>query len=351
MVETRETPRPPPQGSSGRRGGRLDGRAPRSVYCLAMKKKLLLPCLALGVAVLGLSSCDKANPVAPAGTVLSVTANPTQISTNGSSQIRVVALKPNGTPVNPGTQVRLSTNLGTIDPIVEVGDGGVAATTLTGDGRLGTATVTATVGADTSASVEVQVGRAAANVSLQASPGQVGTEGGSIDLLAVIRDSTGEPLADAAVNFQSEVGTLTSRGAVTRSDANGLARDRLVVSASDLQAISNQNSFTVRAVVGTGSGGTTEDSVEIRINRCEPVASFSATPGSNQTVTLSNTTTGEEPLNFLWDFGGQIEQQGVETSRNPGTVRYVQPGQKNITLRVENACGTSFASQTVNPQP
>lgn len=329
----------------------MDARPPSFVYCQAMKTKRFLSCLALVLAGAGLSACDKASPVAPQGTVLSVTANPTQIPTTGSAQIRVVALKPNGTPVNPGTQVRMQTTLGSIDPIVDVGDNGLATAVLTGDGRLGTATVTATVGADITSTVEVQIGLAAANVSLQASPGQVGTDGGAVNLLAVVRDDTGEPLPNAAVNFQSEVGTLASFGAVVRSDADGLARDTLVVTASDLQAISNQNSFTVEAVVGTGGGGTTQDSVEIRINRCEPVAAFSATPGSNQTVTISNTTTGEEPLSFLWDFGGAVEQPGVETSRNPGTVRYQQPGQKTITLRVENSCGVSFASQTVNPQP
>jgi hypothetical protein len=316
-----------------------------------MKTKLSLLCLSLVLAVAGLAACDKASPVAPAGTVLSVSANPTQIGANGSSQVRVVALRANGTPVNPGTQIRLSTNLGTIDPLVTVGDDGIAVGTLRGDGRIGTAVVTAAVGAETTATVEVQVGQAAANISLQASPAQVGTDGGSIDLLAVVRDSTGQPLADAAVNFQTEVGTLASRGAIRNTDASGLVRDRLVVTRSDLQAISNQNSFTVAAVVGTGSGGTTNDTVQVRINRCEPLASFTASAGSNQTVTITNTSTGEEPLSFLWEFGGAIEQQGVQNSRNPGTVRYQQPGQKNITLRVENACGVSFASQTVNPQP
>lgn len=317
-----------------------------------MKTKLYLSCLTLVLAVAaGLAACDKASPVAPAGTVLSVTANPTQITATGTSQIRVVALRANGTPVNPGTQIRLSTNLGTIDPVAVVEQDGIATAALRGDGRIGTATVTAAVGAETTATVDVAVGRAAANVSLQASPAQVDAEGGTIELLAVVRDETGQPLADASVNFQTEVGTLASRGAVRRTDDEGQVSDRLIVSEADLQAISNRDSFNVGAVVGTSGGNTTDDTVEIRVNRCEPRASFSATAGSNQTVTIVNTSTGEQPLSYLWDFGGPIEQQGVQNSRDPGTVRYTQPGQKTITLRVENICGTSFASQTVNPQP
>jgi len=138
-----------------------------------MKTKLYVLCLSLVLAVAGLAACDKASPVAPAGTVLSVTANPTQIGANGTSQIRVVALRANGTPVNPGTQIRMSSNLGTIDPLVEVGEGGIAVGTLRGDGRIGTATVTAAVGAETTATVDVAVGQVAANLSVQATPSSI----------------------------------------------------------------------------------------------------------------------------------------------------------------------------------
>lgn len=327
----------------------MDARPPSFVYWLAMKTKISLLCLSLVLAVAGLAACDKASPVAPAGTVLSVTANPTQIGANGTSQVRVVALRSNGTPVNPGTQIRMSTTLGTIDPLVEVGDGGVAVGTLQGDGRIGLATVTASVGAETTATVEVAVGRSAANITLQASPTQVPEEGGTIDLLAVVRDDTGQPLADAAVNFQSEVGTLASRGAIRRTNASGQVTDRLTVTSADLQAINNLDSFTARAVVGTASG-TTNGSVEIQVNRCAPVARFTAEPLTDQRVRITNLSTGEDPREWEWDFGGEIEQTGLENERRPGTIRYVQSGQKTINLRVENVCGSDNASETIQVQ-
>jgi hypothetical protein len=317
-----------------------------------MKSRALLPFALAVSALIGLSACDKANPVAPEGTVLTITATPSQISPSGSSTIQVFALKPNGTPVNPGTQIRLTTDLGTVTPIVEADSSGVAIGTLEADGRVGTATVTARAGAVVEGvSTTVQVGQPATSITLQASPGQVPADGGTVGLLATVRDQTGEPVADVAVNFQTEVGTLNSRGGILRTDSDGQVEDTLRVTQSDLDAVSNVTSFQVGAVAGTSGGGTTSASAEIRINRCAPIASFTATVGSNQTVTLSNTTTGEEPISYLWDFGGQIEQQGLETVKNPGTIRYVTPGQKNITLRAENRCDTSFASQTVNPQP
>ncbi|HEX6202031.1 MAG TPA: hypothetical protein VF100_03440, partial [Thermoanaerobaculia bacterium] len=192
---------------------------------------------------------------------------------------------------------------------------------------------------------------AAANVTLQASPAQVETVGGTVELLAVVRDSTGEPLADAAVNFQAQVGTLQSRGGVIRTDNNGQARDRLIVSASDIEALGNQNTFSATAVVGTASG-TTEDSAEIRVNRCEPVADFSATAGSGLTVEIRNDSTGQEPLSFLWNFDGPIEEgdpgDPIFAARNPGQITYTAPGEYTIRLEVSNDCGDGFDSATVD---
>ncbi len=302
-------------------------------------------CALLVLSALGWLGCDAASPVAPAGTVLAVTASPSQISANGTSNIRVTALKPNGTPVNPGTIVRLSTTLGTIDPTAEVDRDGLATATLEGDGRIGTATVTATAGTDAQATVDVEIGKAAANISLQASPAQVSDGGGDIQLLAVVRDDTGEPLANAAVNFQAEVGTLTSRGAVKRTDADGQVQDKLVVEAQDLDAITS-NSFTATAVVGTSGGGTKEDTVEIRINRCRPEVSFTVTAVGNNRVEFVNDTTGQEPIDWLWDFN----DDGVvdSTLRSPAPFEYASPGQKTVRLHATNSCGEDEDARTVN---
>src|SRR5215210_2642976 len=88
--------------------------------------------------------CDKATPVAPTGSILSLSANPTKIGLNGTSTITVVGRKPDGNPLNPGTEIRLSTDLGTISPsVVQVDSGGRATATLRGDGRPGPAKITA----------------------------------------------------------------------------------------------------------------------------------------------------------------------------------------------------------------
>jgi hypothetical protein len=101
----------------------------------------LLLCL---VSLLPVAGCDKATPVAPSGTILTITANPSQISLTGKSTITVIGRKPDGQPLNPGTEVRLSVDKGTINPaVVEVDSSGSGTATFRGDGRPGVAKVTA----------------------------------------------------------------------------------------------------------------------------------------------------------------------------------------------------------------
>jgi hypothetical protein len=312
-----------------------------------MSRKTLLPNLVVCLLAFGLA-CDSASPVAPAGTVLSISASPSEITANGTSTIRVTALRSNGTPVNPGTLVRFDTTLGSIDEQAEVDDQGVARATLRGQGDIGTATVTARTGSAEVATVDVMIGDVASSVSLQATPSQVGESGGNLALLAVVRDSDGEPLQDATVNFGTEVGRLASGGSILRTSATGEARDTLIVQEIDLQPIT-ANSFNVVVTVGAGSS-TQSDSATIRINRCEPTATFSVTPLPNNRLDVNNQSTGEEPLQFLWDFDDGANPR-TSTARNPPTIEYSESGQKTIRLTVTNDCGQDVDVQTPVVQP
>ncbi|HEX2162986.1 MAG TPA: PKD domain-containing protein [Thermoanaerobaculia bacterium] len=307
-----------------------------------MKTKLYLSVLSLALAAAGLAACDKASPVAPAGTVLSVTANPTQIAANGVSQIRVVALRANGTPVNPGTQIRLSTNLGTVDPLVEVGEGGIAVGTLQGDGRIGTAEVTATVGADTSATVQVQVGQPAANLSLQATPSSIPETGASVQLLALVRDASGQPLPDANVNFSAEIGDLTSGGGFIRTDSSGQARDTLRVSEADIATLADDN-FQVSASVQTGDALTTE-TFDVSLQR-RPDANFNANQNGLQ-VAFEDISTNN-PTSWFWEFG----DGDTSTAQNPTHLYSLPAGQTSatffVTLTARNAIGESSITKPV----
>ncbi|MDX1745826.1 MAG: invasin domain 3-containing protein, partial [Halobacteriales archaeon] len=187
----------------------------------------------VGLALLVSAGCDDGTPVAPTGTVLTATANPTEISANGSSTITVSATRPNGTPVNPGTEIRLTTSLGSVDEFIETDARGLAGGTLAAGTRTGTATVTATSGGAEPASVDVEIGFRPGGITLLATPSAVTENGSTVSLLAVVRDEQGEPLENAAVTFRSEIGTLDSQGGIVRTDPSGEATDTLTVTEAD----------------------------------------------------------------------------------------------------------------------
>jgi len=317
-----------------------------------MSKKALLPCLVLCLLALGLGlACDSASPVAPSGTLLSISASPNEISANGSSTIRVTALRANGTPVNPGTIVRLDTTIGSIDEQVETDEQGEARAILRGDGRIGTATVTAQSGSAEATTVEVAVGEVATSVSLQADPTSLPNSGGKIRLLASVRDDQGQPLAGATVNFTTQVGTLGSGGAFEPTDSSGQVEDILTVSQSDIASLpASLNPFQVSVQAGSGAEGAT---VEITVGESASSLSLQATPssipdaGDGHEVTLLAAVRGEQgqPLagaqvNFTTQIGRLKSGGGFVPTNSEGQATdtlTVSESDINALPRTENA--------------
>jgi hypothetical protein len=205
------------------------------------------------LAPLAISACDKAGPVAPEGSVLTISASPDRIAADGTSTITVTARKASGFPVNPGTIVFFSTTRGSLPPSGTTDDDGVVRAALNGNGEVGMATVKANAGAAEEAEIEVQIGIFAASVTLQASPTTIQSNGGRIDLLAVVRDDTGQPLPGATVNFTSQLGTLDSGGGLVATNSGGEAADVLRVLARDVAA-TNASSFEVGVEVPKADG-------------------------------------------------------------------------------------------------
>lgn len=189
-----------------------------------MRQRLVLLPLAFFLVL----ACDKANPVAPSGSVLTVTANPTQIGLNGASQITVTGFRPDGNVLFPGTQINLSTDLGILaEPLITIGDNGRGSTTLRADGRPGTATVTASLPAgEATATATIQVGEEGIQptLTLGASPSRINVEQDStISVLA--RSIDGSPLPNAQVRLRTTLGRLDAESLTT--GAGGEARTRL----------------------------------------------------------------------------------------------------------------------------
>ncbi|MDH3403317.1 MAG: Ig-like domain-containing protein [Acidobacteriota bacterium] len=233
----------------------------------------LLACLLVPLA----PACDRPTPVAPEGSTLTITANPAKIPIDGTSSITVLARKLDGTPVNGGTEISLSTNLGTIEELVRTDPGGVARATLTGDGRVGTAMVQAFSGAAGEASIEVTIGGLAAFLEVSANPLVIPRDGGVTNLLAQAFDVDGTPLSGAFISFRSEIGTLATGGASQQTGNSGQVTDTLTVTREDMGNLI-EPFFLVTASSSGAAGAVIEESIEIDIGGQPATIFFQATP-------------------------------------------------------------------------
>ncbi|HZF09338.1 MAG TPA: Ig-like domain-containing protein [Thermoanaerobaculia bacterium] len=205
----------------------------------------LLCVLCLGFAL----SCGKATPVAPTGTTLAITANPSRIDLFGTSTITVFGRKANGSNLDPGTEVRFSTDKGSIDGISTIKDGQATAT-LHGDGSSGTATVTATTGASTMVTTKIQVGQGDVKPTLlvNVNPNNIPVLGKST-VTVIARNADGTAVgAGQSVIVTTDLGTLKPASPLT-TDASGIAT-------TTLTAGSQAGTATVTAIVGSSDPKT-----------------------------------------------------------------------------------------------
>lgn len=214
--------------------------------------------------------CDKATPVAPSGTTLTISANPTKIGLTGSSTITVVGRKPDGNPLNPGTEIRLSSDRGTVSPsVVEVDSTGRATTTLRADGRSGAAKVTAAV-ADATAEISVQIGESAEtkpSLIVSVSPNSVATkETAKITIIARNADGT-SAAAGQNILLTSSLGSISPSTTQTQADGTATAT---------FTAGTLAGSATITAVMGSSDAATTT----VTIRDIATDMSLSANPSS-----------------------------------------------------------------------
>lgn len=263
----------------------------------------MLPCLrraaaftvlAASATLLGsMVACDSASPTAPSGTVLTVTASPTRISLDGVSQITVIGRKPDGNPLNRGTEIRLTTSLGTIESIVEVDDDGVATATLRADGRNGTATVEATTGdGSATASTEVQVGESSdtqPELLVNVSPSNIPVQG-TAEITITGRESDGTPVAPGrTVILTTTLGDLDPARPITQAD--GTAR-------STLLAGDQSGTATITAILGSSPPATAQVTIRDAATDISLQANPQTIPDAAASITLTAFVTNAQGQGF-----------------------------------------------------
>ena len=271
-----------------------------------MRKSLTLPLVLL---LTGLA-CSEGNPVAPTGTILTVTASPNRIGRTGSTTITVSGRKPDGNPIAEGTDIFFSATLGTIERQLEADSSGRAVATLTGDGRIGTAQVTVSLdgssgggapppppsgGGDNpppppptgsgsasgtnSVTISVQIG-STPTVTLFANPDSIDLDETST-ITVIARNSDGNPVdAGEEVFLTTNLGSM--RPPTVSLDSSGRGQ-------STLRPGERGGTATVTAILGNSDPGT----VDVALRELPSTIAFEATPssipGSGGTITLTVT--------------------------------------------------------------
>ncbi len=299
--------------------------------------------------------CDKATPVAPGGTTLTISASPTKIGLNGSSFLTIVGRKPDGNPLNPGTEIRLSTDRGTVDPIVTVDSSGRATATLRADGRSGAAKVTARA-ADAMVETTIQIGESAETkpvVLITANPGTVPVEG-SANITIIARNSDGSPVgAGQTVILTSSLGTISPNRPVTRADGTATAT---------LEAGTQAGTATITAIVGSSDAATTTVTIREGATDINVQANPRTIPRAGGDVTLTAFVTNSQgqplqgaPVTFE-ATRGDLEITGVVFTDTSGVAENVltldqndlPPGvtQIEVTVTTPSGDGTLIEDMT-----
>lgn len=291
-----------------------------------MRPKSASPLVVLtALALLGLG-CDlwdqNTSPVAPEGTLLTIRANPTTISLFGESRITIVATHESGVPARTGTEIRISSDLGTLDdPLVTTDSRGMAETMLRGDGIAGTANVRATSGAigGSATQVSVTIGTAVLAAMFEAEIGESLTVG--------FKDgSTGDP-----TEWEWDFGDDSTPAYRTTPDPVHTYPEAGTYLVSLTVRNPNGQDAVSDFITVPASGGSA------------PVANFSAAV-DDLTVTFTDTSTNN-PTRWEWDFGDG-SRPSYRTAQDP-THTYREAGTYTVRLTAGNATGETSIGKSV----
>ena len=294
--------------------------------------------LVLALVQLVVVSCDKMPLAAPTGSTVTVRAAETVLPTGGTTEITAFVSEEAGTPVQNGTVVRFSTNLGRLEPAETQTHNGYATTRFLAGDIAGEAVIRAASGStniggndDAPNAAKIKVGAAAVEtLTLRAVPQFVPFEGGTVQVIATVMGPANRALPGIPVNFGAAEGTLSD--SLVLSDGNGEARTLLT-----LRPVQGVSSVVVTAAAGTKTATVT---VTRRPAPAIPKVSLAATCGTATkngqsctfTATVTDTDDETRPTRYEFSFG---DGSSVTHSSNLATHIYTEGGVvRVVTVRV-----------------
>lgn len=285
-----------------------------------------------------LAGCDSGNPVAPSpgpnppvsGVSVTLAASPTRIDAGSStpSTITVTAKNPDGSNAADGTEVTITTSLGSF-----------------------------TQSAEPQRTIKQLLNRGALQLSLYA-----GTETGTASLLAQVGSSVGrgsvtiatppEPVPAPVAEFSFVVDGL----AVTFTDAStgsptkwawDFGDDTKSTDRNPVHRYSLAKTYTVKLTVES-AGGTSSREKFVTVTTGPPVAAafdYEQDPNDSKKVQFFDRSTGD-PTAWTWTFGDNT----TSSARNPSHT-YASAGTFTVKLVASNAHSSGEVSRFVNTAP
>ncbi len=183
---------------------------------VAVVSRARLSVLLAVLAFATLASCDKVPLTAPTESTIELAISTTVVPINGTAEIIASVIEKAGTPVHNGTVVTFTATFGTVEPREAQTHGGKATVKFIGSSQSGTAKIGAFSGASRAEEIEIKVGAAAAErIAVRADPTTVPATGGTVQLIAIVTDASGNPLRGAPVVFSADSGSLASNTVTT----------------------------------------------------------------------------------------------------------------------------------------
>ena len=287
------------------------------------------------------AACDKVPLLAPTESTIILSSNTTTLAINGTAEIIATVIESAGTPVHNGTTVTFTASVGVIEPRDARTDNGIARAIFRAGTQSGAARVGAFSGSARAEEVEILVGGAAAQtVALRLDPPSVPQTGGTVQVIALVSDVSGNRLPGAPVVFSADNGSLASSTGLT--DLNGEARTTLTTSRQTI----------VRASVADKSGEATVQVVNL------PTVSISVASGSTPLVgqpvsfTVTPTTpagTSNPIQNVVVDFGDGTPtvSLGAIAAATPVSHFYSRADTYTVTATVTDTAGQRNTTSTV----
>jgi hypothetical protein len=277
-----------------------------------------------------MGGCDKAQLLAPTKSTIRLSAPTSVLPSNGTTPLTATVVEQAGTPVQNGTTVRFTTSLGTVDPVEVQTTNGLAITTFFAGPNSGIAKIRATSGAATAEGdinlVEITIGAAAiGTISMRANPSSVGPNGGTVELIASVVSTTGQPLEGVLVTFGATNGSLGSTTAVTNS--NGEARTTLTTSVeTDVTARAGAKEPVTVKITPRAGPTVTITCLTAAGGSCSSVAATGSNNNATVVFTVTKATGSSAFRSATLDFGDGTSQALGTLAGGPATVPHTYAG-------------------------